>query len=133
MTRTLALDHGTKRCGVAISDPSGTIVSPLSPIRDPDSPAGLDAIREICGESSVSDVVVGLPLSMDGSDSSQTVAARKFAQRLKRSLPRSVTVSLFDERLTTSKAKELGGSAALDSRAAAVLLERWLEAKVPSQ
>ena len=69
-------------------------------------------------------MVVGLPVSLSGRDSSQTVEVREFAERLERAV--SVPVELYDERFTTSLAHQAGGSASLDSRAAAVLLEEWL-------
>ena len=69
-------------------------------------------------------VVVGLPVSLRGGDSAQTIEVREFAERLSRSL--QIPVELYDERFTTSLALQAGGSASLDSRAAAVLLEEWL-------
>jgi len=72
-------------------------------------------------------VVVGLPLSLSGADSPQTAEARAFADRLAGIVP--VPVDLYDERFTTRIAQEAGGRAAEDSRAAAVLLESWLQAQ----
>ena len=72
----------------------------------------------------VSRVVMGLPVSLGGGDSAQTIAVREFAARLSRSI--QVPVELSAERFTTSLALQAGGSASLDSRAAAVLLEEWL-------
>ena len=69
-------------------------------------------------------VVVGLPLSLSGQDSAQTVETREFAAKLQRSV--SVPVELYDERFTTKLAAQAGGSASLDSRAAATLLDEWL-------
>ena len=126
MSRILALDHGSARCGVAVSDPSGTIVTPLDSIARPESEQGLDRICMLCRERDVTRVVVGLPLSLSGSESEQTAAARRFADLLGAELD-GVAVELMDERLTTSEARSRGGAADEDSRAAAVLLERWLE------
>ena len=72
-------------------------------------------------------VVVGLPLSLGGGDSAQTGEARAFAERLRERL--DVPVELYDERFTTTLAKRAPGAAAEDARAAAVLLEGWLEAR----
>ena len=69
-------------------------------------------------------MVVGLPLSLSGGDSAQTVEVREFAERLARAIP--VPVELYDERFTTSLAARVGGSTSLDSRAAATLLDEWL-------
>ncbi len=126
MKRILALDHGSARCGVAVSDPTGTIVTPLDSVAKPDSEQGMGRIVEICRDRDVAAVVVGLPLSLSGGESEQTAAARRFAGLLGGELD-GIPVELMDERLTTSEARNRGGSAEEDSRAAAVLLERWLE------
>jgi putative Holliday junction resolvase len=122
--RVLALDHGSARCGVAVSDPSGTLATPLEPVVRPDTRKGLQRIRALVAETGAERVVVGLPVSLSGGDSDQTRAARAFAERLRASLP--VPVELYDERFTTTLARRAGGDAALDSRAAAVLLDEWL-------
>lgn len=128
MTRVVALDHGAARCGVAVGDPTGTIVRPLDPVRQPDTKPGLARLAEVCREVEAQLVVVGLPLSMDGSEGVQAEAARRFAQRLGARLD-GVDVRMFDERLTTAEAQLRGGTASEDSRAAAVLLERWYAAE----
>lgn len=126
MTRVLALDHGAARCGVAVSDPTGTIVTPLEPVLRPDTKKGLAALAALVRERDAERVVVGLPLSLSGEDSEQTRAAREFAERLAARV-RPVPVDLYDERFTTRIAARAGGRAAEDSRAAAVLLESWLD------
>jgi putative Holliday junction resolvase len=72
-------------------------------------------------------VLVGLPVSLSGGDSAQTAEVREFARRLQGALGRGSDVQLYDERFTTKLAQAAGGSAAEDSRAAAILLEEWLE------
>ena len=124
MTRVLALDHGRARCGVAVSDPTGTLATPLDPVLRPDTRKGLARLRELVNETGAERVVVGLPVSLSGQDSDQTREARAFAERLQRAIP--VPVELYDERFTTSLARRAGGSGSLDSRAAAVLLDEWL-------
>lgn len=124
--RVLALDHGAARCGVAVSDPTGTIVTPLEPVLRPDTKRGLAALASLVREREAEQVVVGLPLSLSGEDSDQTRAAREFAERLANRV-RPVPVDLYDERFTTRIAAQTGGRAAEDSRAAAVLLESWLD------
>ena len=69
-------------------------------------------------------VVVGLPLSLSGGDSAQTAETRAFAERLQAAV--RIPVELYDERFTTRLAGQAGGSASLDSRAAAILLDEWL-------
>ena len=124
--RVLALDHGAARCGVAVSDPTGTLATPLEPVLRPDSRKGLARLKALVAELGAERVVVGLPLSLSGGDSAQTTEARAFAARLEAAVP--VPVELSDERFTTRLALRAGGSGALDSRAAAVLLEDWLAA-----
>ena len=83
-----------------------------------------EVLRARIAEVGAERVVVGLPVSLGGGDSAQTVEVREFAARLARAV--RVPVELYDERFTTSLALQAGGSASLDSRAAAVLLEEWL-------
>lgn len=128
--RVLALDHGSARCGCALSDPSGTIVTPIDPVLRPDTRAGIGRVSTLVAEREVELVVVGLPLSLDGSDSDQTRAARAWAGRIAQAVA-PVPVELADERLTTAQARRAGGAASEDSRAAAHLLEAWLLARGP--
>jgi putative holliday junction resolvase len=122
--RILALDHGEARCGCAVSDPSGTLATPLRAVERPDTRRGLGAIARLADEQGVERVVVGLPLTLGGEEGPQAERAREFARRLARRL--SMPVELHDERLTTKLAERTGGSAEADSRAAAHLLESYL-------
>ena len=124
--RVLALDYGSARCGVAVSDPTGTLATPIEPVLRPATRRGLARVVDVVREREAGLVVVGLPLSLSGGDSDQTREARAFADRLRSALAGSVPVELYDERFTTSLARQAGGSASLDSRAAAVLLDEWL-------
>ncbi len=122
--RVLALDYGRARCGCAVSDPTGVLASPVESVRAPTTRRGLGRLRALVRELGVERVVVGLPLSLSGGDSPQTVETRAFAARLKQEL--AVPVELHDERFTTRLAERTGGRADEDSRAAAHLLESWL-------
>ena len=124
MARILALDHGSARCGCAISDPSGTLATPLAAVERPDSKRGLAALTRLVEEQRAERVVVGLPLTLRGEEGEQAAAARSFAGQLGRRL--DVPVELHDERLTTRLAQRSGGSGDTDSRAAAHLLESYL-------
>ena len=124
MTRVLALDYGSARCGAAVSDPSGTLTTPLEPVLRPGTRKGFARVLALAAETGAERIVVGLPLSLSGADSGQTAETRAFAERLQRSV--QVPVELYDERFTTALAGQAGGSASLDSRAAAVLLNEWL-------
>jgi putative holliday junction resolvase len=123
--RVLALDYGSARCGCAVSDPTEVLAMPIEPIQRPGTRKGLARLTELVGELDVTRVVVGLPLSLSGGDSAQTAEARDFAARLQGAL--QVPVELYDERFTTRLAERTGGEASEDSRAAAHLLESWLE------
>jgi putative holliday junction resolvase len=122
--RVLALDYGSARCGAAVSDPTGTLATPLEPILRPGTRKGFRRVVELAEELGAERIVVGLPLSLSGEDSAQTAETRAFAERLGAAVP--VPLELYDERFTTRLAGQAGGSASLDSRAAAVLLDEWL-------
>ena len=125
--RVLALDYGSARCGVAVSDPSGALATPLPAVLAPDTRRGRAALRALIREVGAQKVVVGLPLSLAGGDSDQTRSARAFAASLAEAVP--VPVELYDERFTTRMAARTGGRADEDSRAAAHLLEGWLASR----
>jgi putative Holliday junction resolvase len=122
--RVLALDYGRRRCGVAVSDPTGLLASPIEPVAEPASRSGLARLARLVDELGATRVVVGLPLRLRGGDSEQTRETRAFAERLARAL--TVPVELHDERFTTRLAQRAGGAADEDSRAAAHLLADWL-------
>lgn len=125
--RVLALDHGAARCGCAVSDPSGTLATPLAVVERPDSRKGLARIVELAGELEAERVVVGLPLTLAGAEGEQADAARAFAESLRRRV--QIPVDLYDERLTTRMAAATGGKADEDSIAAAHLLDSYLAAQ----
>ena len=123
--RVLALDYGSARTGVAVCDPTETIVTPLEPVLRAGTRAGMGALAALVSEYDAGRVLVGLPLSLRGSDTAQTAEAREFAERLARRL--DVPVLMHDERLTTRLAqRDVSTHASEDSRAAAHLLEDWL-------
>ncbi len=127
--RVLALDYGSARCGVAVSDPTGVLARPLDAVREPATRRGRATLRRLVDELSAELVLVGLPLGLSGEDTDQTRETRRFAAALARTV--SVPVELYDERFTTRIAARTGGSASEDSRAAAVLLGDWLAGHGP--
>lgn len=133
--RVLALDYGSARCGCALSDPSGTIVTPIEVVLRPATKRGFAHLRELVREREVERVVVGLPLSLDGGDTEQTRETREFADALAARLGDGVPVEMHDERFTTRLAQRIDTAAGAraraseDSRAAAHLLESWLAAQ----
>jgi putative holliday junction resolvase len=124
MGRIVAIDHGEARCGFAVSDPSGTLATPLPSVGRPDTARGLEETVRLIERHDPELVIVGLPLTLAGDEGSQAELARKFAERLRRKL--TIKVELHDERLTTRLAERTGGGAPADSRAAAHLLESYL-------
>jgi putative Holliday junction resolvase len=128
--RVLALDYGSAHCGCAISDPLGTIATPLDPVAAPASDAGLERIAALVGENEVGTVVVGLPVSLSGEEGPQAEETRRFVEQLRGVLP--VPVETYDERFTSALARRTPGSSSEHSRAAAHLLGEYLERKGPS-
>ena len=124
MSRVVALDYGSARCGLAVSDPTRTLATPLDPVLQPATRRGFGRLVAVIGALEPERVVVGLPLSLSGADSEQTRETRAFVQRLRDRL--NVPIEVYDERFTTKLARQSGGAKAEDSRAAAVLLEEWL-------
>ena len=109
--RVLALDYGSARCGCAVSDPTGTIATPIEPVLRPATRRGLGTLVSLAQRLEVQRVVIGLPLSLAGTDSEQTRETRAFAQRLAERLGPAVAVELYDERFTTRMAQRLGDGA----------------------
>jgi len=124
--RVLALDYGSARCGCALSDPTGTLATPIDPIERPTTRRGFARVTELVRDRGVERVVVGLPLGLSGADTDQTREARAFADRLAGAVP--VPVEMYDERFTTAIAQRapIDPRTSEDSRAAAILLADWL-------
>lgn len=125
----MALDYGRQRTGVAISDASRSLATPLTTVAAANTSDGLDTIARLIVEHDVTDVVVGLPLNMDGSRGPQADRSASFADRLR--MITTAHIHLHDERLTSQTADRLdtgAGDSDRDSRAAAVLLDAWIEA-----
>jgi putative holliday junction resolvase len=134
--RLLALDIGEKRIGVAVSDPSGTVATPLTVLDAARTLAtGADLVR-LVEEYDVGTVVVGLPLSMDGGEGPQAQRVRRAASRLAGFL--RVPLEFADERLSSvqaSKALGAGGvtskqaRGSVDKIAASIFLQSYLDAR----
>ena len=129
----MALDVGSRRTGVAVSDELGLYAHARPALRG-GTRALLDALPPLVAGEEVGEVIVGLPLALSGGDSAQTAAARAFAERLRERL--DVPVTVWDERLTTAEAaryvppkRQRHRDGALDSAAAALLLQAVLDAR----
>jgi putative Holliday junction resolvase len=132
--RILALDHGSARCGCAISDPTGTIVRPLKAVLKPDGKDGRAQIVKLASEQAAELILVGLPRLQSGEEGSQAAAVRAFVGRLAAEI--DLPVALYDERFTTKLAQKSVAAGAVsdeDSLAAAHLLEEYLEMKQPTR
>jgi putative Holliday junction resolvase len=122
--RVVALDHGTTRTGVAVSDETATLARPLAVVERVGTDAGFADLLALLTEQAPTRIIVGLPISLDGREHEQAHRARVFAARLAAAV--DIPVVLFDERFTTRLADRRGGRAARDARAAATLLEDYL-------
>ena len=125
--KILALDYGAARTGVAVSDASGTLASPLTTIEKVGSAEGMATLLAIVDAERPGLIVVGLPRTPSGRRGSQAGASTAFAGRLRARV--DIPVELEDERYTTTIARRTGRSATsgLDARAAAVLLQGILD------
>ena len=119
MTRLLGLDHGARRIGVAIGDTQTGMAFARAAIQRRGLDRDLALVRGLCASEGVEQVVIGLPLNMDGSEGPQAAAARSFGERLSRI---GLQVHFEDERLSTWEARErLGGAGGAPGGAA----ESW--------
>ena len=102
--RIMGIDYGTKRIGIAISDPSCTMAHPLDTVAVKADGSHIEHIRTLVGEYGITKVVVGLPYNMDGTIGASGEKVTAWADDLASSL--SLPVVLWDERLTTSEAHD---------------------------
>ncbi|RLT35577.1 MAG: Holliday junction resolvase RuvX [Chloroflexi bacterium] len=140
MTKLIALDVGLARIGVATCDPLGITVRPLAVIRRGSRQADFDRLLALVAAEEAEVLVVGLPLSMDGSESEQTKMTRTWALRLARALRSArkepLPVIFWDERLSSFAAQEMmaaqpkrAQAIGEDAYAAAVILRSYLDAR----
>jgi len=124
--KVVAIDYGSARTGVAVSDPSGTIARPLGVVERAATDAGLRRLAELIQAEEAERVVVGLPLTLRGEHGAQAQETEVFLEALRAAV--NVPVESFDERFTTGLAERVGtDDAAEDARAAAHLLSSYLE------
>ena len=134
MACTLGIDHGSKRIGLAISDPGGTVALPAGTLESRGLERDIAAIRRVVEARQVERIVVGLPIHMDGRRGRQAEVVQEFAERLAEAL--GLPVDTLDERWTTREAERALAAtgrkgkkkrAVIDSVAAALLLRTYLE------
>lgn len=134
--KILSLDVGDVRIGVATSDPLGIIATPLTAIERTSESEDIDAIMTLAAESKAREIVVGLPLSLDGGYSAQTRSVITFTKRLEAQA--TVPVRSVDERYSTVEAENLlrqtkrskpRSRGEVDAAAAAVILQSYLDSR----
>ena len=133
--RTLALDVGARRIGVAVSDPLGITAQGLPTLQRQNKRRDLEALRRLFNDYQVREVVIGLPLRLSGAEDTQSEKMRRFAEDLH--VHFGVPVHLWDERWTSTQANRLLREAelsiekraqAVDRMAAILILQSWMEA-----
>ena len=135
MGRVVALDLGSKRVGVAVSDPLGLTAQGLATLPRRGEAADIDAIRRLLGEYDAERLIIGLPLALNGTEGPAAAAARQFGDTVAAAV--TVPVDLWDERLTTVQAERVLLDAGvrrqkrrshIDRLAAVLILQSWLDA-----
>ena len=123
--KVLALDYGSARTGVAVSDPTGTLARPLEVVQNASAPAGLRHLAELVEREGVERIVVGLPVTLRGERGAQAEETEAFVSALRGVT--EVPIESFDERFTTKLAEAQPSEAPPDAVAAAHLLSTYLE------
>ena len=132
--RILALDHGTKRIGVAVSDELKMLAQPLEFIPAEPFAGFLERLKEILRDKEVDQIIVGMPRNMDGSYGEATLKVDAFVAALRNAV--TVPIRTLDERLTSVQANRMliqGGmrrdkrKQKVDQTAAAILLQSYLD------
>lgn len=134
--RVLAIDHGTVRMGIAVSDPGGMIATPLEYIPATPFTEFLDRLKELIREKEVELILVGMPRNMDGSYGPAAAKVKEFVAVLKEAI--TIPIQTWDERLTSAQANRFLVQAdvrrekrkeKVDRAAAAILLQSYLDAR----
>ena len=134
MTRSVGLDVGDRRIGLAVSDPLALTAQPLCVVERQSIKADIAAIQKALSDYEVGTMVAGLPLEMNGREGHQAEQVRKFCVRLEQAT--GIAVVYQDERLTSVQSERLLESAGvrrerrrglLDKMAAALILQAWLD------
>ena len=134
MNRLLGIDFGTRRIGLALSDPTGTLASPLPFLENTGIPEVVSKLKELVQSHGVETVVVGLPRNMDGTYGPSADKVREFISQIQPQLPAKIVTQ--DERLTTAQASrglsQIGLSQRelrkkVDSSSASLILQQFLD------
>jgi putative holliday junction resolvase len=134
--RILGLDVGSRRIGVAISDPLGITAQGLETLQRRNKRLDFEALEQIVRENEVREIVVGLPLRMSGAEGTQSERMQVFAEDLRKRF--RIPVHLWDERLTSAEANRLlretelsieKRAKAVDRMAAVLILQGWMDSR----
>ena len=142
--RHLAIDYGTRRVGLAMSDESGQFVSPLDVLFVTSPAEAVDRVVQLVRREEPETIVIGLPINMDGSEGESAKSVRQWAATLQKSV--SLPVVFVDERLTSFEAEQMlvqqqrsgrklsrqDKKKRLDAIAAAVILQGYLDGSLPA-
>lgn len=137
--RILAIDYGSRRMGLAISDPLGITAQGLETLERKNKRSDFGRLERLLREYQVREIVLGYPLRMSGQEGTQSQKVAEFAEELRRRF--ALPVHLWDERLTSAEANRLLREAelsiqkraqAVDRMAATLILQSWLQAREAS-
>lgn len=132
--RVLGLDVGSRRIGIAVSDPLGITAQGLETLQRRNKRHDLAALERVIREYAVREIVVGLPLRMSGAEGTQSEKMQEFAEELRKRF--RLPVHLWDERLTSAEANRLlretelsieKRAKAVDRMAAILILQGWMQ------
>lgn len=137
--RVLGLDVGSRRIGIAVSDPLGITAQGLETLQRRNKRSDFEYLGRVIREHAVKEIVVGLPLRMSGAEGTQADKMQVFAGELRKRF--GLPVHLYDERLTSAEANRLlretelsieKRSKAVDRMAAVLILQGWMENRASS-
>ena len=138
MSRFLGIDYGTVRIGLALSDPTGTLASPLPFLENQSLQQVTTALSELIQTHQIEGLIIGLPRNMDGTYGPSAQKVREFIAQIQKSI--SLPITPIDERLTTAQAsKQLSGIGLnqkqlrkkVDSSSACLILQQYLDQNTP--
>jgi len=138
VSRFLGIDYGTVRIGLALSDPTGTLASPLPFLENQSPQQVITALSELIQTHQIAGLVIGLPRNMDGTYGPSAQKVRDFIGQIQKSI--SLTITPIDERLTTTQASKQLSSMGLnqkqlrkkvDSSSASLILQQYLDRNTP--
>jgi putative Holliday junction resolvase len=138
VSRFLGIDYGTVRIGLALSDPTGTLASPLPFIENKSPQQVTTALSELIQTHQIAGLVIGLPRNMDGTYGPSAQKVRDFIGQIQKSI--SLPIAPIDERLTTAQASKQLSSIGMnqkqlrkkvDSSSACLILQQYLDRNIP--